>query len=200
MKITHKKYLNHNLANENERGENLGVDFILSSILGIIVITIAYLIYPTTTIDFSSYLKAFGIYLGVRFVYYFGFELAFYRSPGKFQTQTIVVDKDGNKPSVLQLLVRSLARFITVISGISDDERAVHDQISNTFVVYDNNLKKIESRLYMILLFNILLGVGWVYYFTETTFKSSAKSALLTALILATFYAFAVMFRRIGKK
>nr|WP_321225229.1 RDD family protein [uncultured Psychroserpens sp.] len=200
MKITHKKYLNHNLANENERGENLGVDFILSSILGIIVITIAYLIYPTTTIDFSSYLKAFGIYLGVRFVYYFGFELAFNRTPGKFQTQTIVVDKDGNKPSVLQLLVRSLARFITVISGISDDERAVHDQISNTFVVYDNNLKKIESRLYMILLFNILLGVGWVYYFTETTFKSSAKSALLTALILATFYAFAVMFRRIGKK
>jgi hypothetical protein len=52
----------------------------------------------------------------------------------------------------------------------------------------------------MILLFNILLGLVWIYYFTETTFKSSAKSALLIALILATLYAFTVLFRRIGKK
>ena len=122
------------------------------------------------------------------------------RTPGKFQTQTKVVDKDGNKPSVFQLFIRNLSRFLSVFSGISDDERAVHDQISNTFVVQDNNLKKVESRYYMIILFNVVLGVFWIYYFTETSFKSSAKFALLTTLILATVYALIVMFRRIGKK
>nr|WP_321229925.1 RDD family protein [uncultured Psychroserpens sp.] len=200
MKITNQKYLSHNLANETERGENLGIDFILSSILGILVLAIIYLINPTIVLGFPTYLKGFGIYLGVRFIYYFIFELLYSRTPGKFQTQTKVVDKNGNKPSVFQLFIRSLSRFLSVFSGISDDERAVHDQISNTFVVQDNNLKKVESRYYMIILFNVVLGVFWIYYFTETSFKSSAKFALLTTLILATVYALIVMFRRIGKK
>ena len=52
----------------------------------------------------------------------------------------------------------------------------------------------------MIVLFNIVIAAGWIYYFVETSFKSSAKFALLTALILATVYAFIVVFRRIGKK
>ena len=93
MKITHQKYPNHNLANETERGENLSIDFILSSILGILVVTIIYLIYPYENLGFSEYSKAFGIYLGVRFLYYFCFEAIYSRTPGKFQTQSKVVTK-----------------------------------------------------------------------------------------------------------
>lgn len=200
MKITHQKYPNHNLANENERGENLGVDFILSSILGILVVTIIYLIIPYENLGFQDYLKAFAIYLGVRFLYYFGFELLFSRTPGKFQTQTKVVNKEGNKPNVFQLLIRSLSRFISALSGITDDERAIHDSISNTFVIQDSKLKRIESRQPMILLFNLLIGVIWVYYFTMKPESPTTSTGLIIALILATMYAIMIMFRRIGSK
>jgi hypothetical protein len=122
------------------------------------------------------------------------------RTPGKFQTQTKVVNKDGKKPSIFQLLIRSISRFISIFSGISDDERAIHDTISNTFVVQDSTLKRIESRQPMILLFNLLLVVCWIYYFTVNLDKSSSETALLLALILATVYAVLVGFRRIGKK
>nr|WP_321248273.1 RDD family protein [uncultured Psychroserpens sp.] len=200
MKITHQKYPNHNLANETERGENLGIDFILSSILGMLVIVIIYLISPSISLEFSNYFKAFTIYLGVRFLYYFCFEAIYSRTPGKFQTQSIVVNKDGNKPTIFQLLIRNLIRFISVLSGISDDERAIHDAASNTFVVQDSNLKRVESRQYMILLFNVILGAFWIYYFTKKTGKSSSERALLITLILATVYAVVVGYRRIGKK
>ena len=136
----------------------------------------------------------------MRFAYYFCFEAIYSRTPGKFQTQSIVVDKDGNKPSIFQLFTRNISRFLSVFSGISDDERAIHDQISNTFVVHDSELKKVESRQYMIVLFNIIIAIGWIYYFVETSFKSSAKFALFTTLTLATVYALIVIFKRIGKK
>jgi hypothetical protein len=42
MKITNNIYPNHNLANETERGENLAVDFILSSILGAVAVAIYF--------------------------------------------------------------------------------------------------------------------------------------------------------------
>jgi uncharacterized RDD family membrane protein YckC len=201
MKITNNIYPNHNLASETERGENLGIDFILSSIFGIAAVVIYfYLIEDYRVIPFKIKATAFLIYLLVRFAYYFCFEAIYSRTPGKFQTQSIVVDKDGNKASVFQLITRNLSRFLSVFSGISDDERAIHDQISNTFVVHDSELKKVESRQYMIVLFNIIVAIGWIYYFVETSFKSSARSALLIVLILATLYAFTVLFRRIGKK
>lgn len=201
MKITNQIYPNHNLANETERGENLSVDFILSSILGAAAVAIYFLIIEDyTTIPFKIKATAFLIYLLVRFVYYFTFELLYSRTPGKFQTQSKVVNKDGEKPSVFQLLIRSLSRFISVFSGISDDERAVHDTISNTFVVQDGALKRVESRQYMILIFNVILGIVWLYYFTKMTGKSSSKNALLIALILVTIYAVLLGFRRISKK
>ena len=201
MKITHQIYPNHNLANETERGENLGIDFILSSILGVAAVLIYFLIIDDYVhIPFKIKATAFLIYLLVRFVYYFTFELLFNRTPGKFQTQSKVVNKDGAKPTVVQLFLRNISRFISVFSGISDDERAIHDQISNTFVVQDSSLKRVESRHYMILLFNVILGAFWIYYFTKKADKPSAELALRIALILATVYAAIVGYRRIGKK
>ncbi|MDG5489938.1 RDD family protein [Psychroserpens sp. SPM9] len=201
MKITHQKYPEHHLANETERGENLGIDFILSSILGVGAVVIYFLIIDDyEPIPFKIKATAFLIYLAVRFAYYFCFEAIYGRTPGKFQTQTKVVDKHGNKPNLFQLLIRNLVRFISVLSGISDDERAIHDSASNTFVVQDSQLKRIESRQPMIVLFNLLISVFWIYYLTRTAGKSAEETALLIALILTTVYAIVVGFRRIGKK
>ena len=200
MKITNSIYPNHNLANETERGDNLGIDFIISSIFGLTAVVIYF-----ATLEYGSHIPfknkaiAFSIYLAVRFVYYFIFELWFSRTPGKFQTQTIVVNKDGGKPNVIQLLTRNIVRFISIISGISDDERAIHDVASNTFVIQDSNLKKIELKRFWHLLTTIAIGLLWMYYILKTPEKSSTETGLLITLILVTIFAAIIGFRNLGK-
>ena len=200
MKITNSIYPNHNLANETERGDNLGIDFIISSIFGLTAVVIYF-----ATLEYGSHIPfknkaiAFSIYLAVRFVYYFIFELWFSRTPGKFQTQTIVVNKDGGKPNVIQLLTRNIVRFISIISGISDDERALHDAASNTFVIQDSDLKKIELKRPWHLLINVTIGLLWMYYILKTPEKSSTETGLLITLILATIFAVIIGFRNLGK-
>lgn len=155
MKITNKKYKNLNLANEEERSENLIIDFIISSIFGIII---AFL-------TFKSFTIAFLIYILVRFIYYFTFEYIFDRTPGKYQTQTKVVNRTGQKPTLIQLITRNLSRFISVFSGISDNERAIHDSLSNTFVIKNKELKKIEIKKPLIFTFYLIGLSCYVYYY-----------------------------------
>ncbi|WP_052184225.1 RDD family protein [Psychroserpens sp. Hel_I_66] len=165
MKITHKKYPNHNLATENERGENLIIDFIFSSILGALgVVFYFYIIDDYQYITFKIKLTAFLVYLAVRFCYYLLFESIYSRTPGKFETQTKVVDKNGNKPNVFQVIIRSLSRFMSVLSGLSDDERAIHDMTSNTFVVYDEHLKKIKFKKLLNVLFSLSIAAIAIYF------------------------------------
>ena len=133
MKVTNKVFSNLFLASENERAENFGIDFTISSFLALIVIYFTY----------SDVKIAFLTYFVVRFIYYFSFEIIFSRTPGKFETLTLVVNSEGNKPSIFQLLTRNIIRFISIFSGVSDNERAIHDSISNTFVIKDNTLRRI---------------------------------------------------------
>ncbi|MBC3845973.1 RDD family protein [Winogradskyella echinorum] len=169
MKITNQKYKNLNLANEESRGENLIIDFIISSFFGLLV---AYL-------TFESYKVAFLMYLFVRFLYYFGFELALGRTPGKYQTQTKVVTSSGNPPTIIQLLIRTLSRFISILSGVSDDERAIHDSFSNTYVIKDIELRKIEIKQPLILVFNqTILGFLIFYIVNENKIETLEMVAL----------------------
>jgi len=170
MKITNNVYQNLNLANEDDRGENLIIDFVISSFFGILI---AYL-------TFTNYTVAFFTYAFVRFLYYFVFELVSGRTPGKYQTLTKVVNKNGNKPSIGQLIIRTLSRSITVFSGLSDDERTIHDNFSNTFVIKDLTLKKIEFKYPLILIFNLSILGCLIYYV-------SSKSVLETIDIIALF-------------
>lgn len=70
------------------------------------------------------------------FLYYFLFELFTGKTIGKMLTKTIVVDKYGSKPKVLNLIARSLTRLIlieaiTFIFG----PIGLHDLISGTRVI-----------------------------------------------------------------
>lgn len=78
-----------------------------------------------------------GVYVLFLFVFYhFIFEYLWGKTPGKFLTKSIVVDKFGCKPSTLKLLIRSICRllplntlsFIFLYYGF-------HDTISGTFVI-----------------------------------------------------------------
>ncbi|MFI1743755.1 RDD family protein [Thalassobellus sediminis] len=178
MKITNEKYKNLNLANEEERGENLIIDFIISSIFGLVI---AFL-------TFKNFTLAFLIYLIVRFIYYLAFESLLGRTPGKYQTRTKVVNRIREKPTLVQLFKRNLSRFISILSGISDDERAIHDNLSNTFVIKNNELKKIEFKQPLILIFNLSLVGFWIYYFGTKSKLESIDRIMLVILILAFIY------------
>ncbi len=73
---------------------------------------------------------------GALFVYYTFWEASFNRTPGKWVTATKVVRLDGNKPLLVQILIRSLVRltlidflFMAVLG------KPLHDLVSKTTVV-----------------------------------------------------------------
>lgn len=78
----------------------------------------------------------------VLFMYYFVFELAFHRTPGKFITGTKVIMDDGSKPDIGTIAKRTLIRFvpfeaISMYTGkISKDKGTWwHDRWTTTRVV-----------------------------------------------------------------
>ncbi len=155
MKITNKKYKNLHLASVEERGDNFVIDFLFSSVFGVLI----------AILTFKNYITAYFIYLSVRSLYYYLFELLYGRTLGKFQTQTKVVNFKGGKPSSVQLLKRNMSRFISIFSGVNDDERAIHDNFSNTFVIKDTELQKIEIKKPLSLIFHLAIICYYIYFF-----------------------------------
>ena len=187
MKITNQKYKNLNLANEEQRGDNLIIDFIISSIFGI---AIAFLTFKNFTI-------AFLIYILVRFIYYFTFEYVYGRTPGKYQTQTEVVNETGKKPNIRQLIIRNISRFISILSGISDDERAVHDNLSNTFVIKNTELKKIQIKQPLISIFYLSLIGYYIHFFANQSELELFDIIFLIAMVILFIYVLIIGIKKI---
>jgi len=179
MKITNEKYKNLNLANVDERGENFIIDFTYSSILGLIIVMLTY----------QNFIFAILIYLFVRFLYYIGFEFFGGRTPGKYQTTTKVVNQKGDKPTAIQLIKRNLSRFISFFSVISDNERAIHDNLSNTFVIKNTGLKKIELKQPLILLFYLAMSGYWIYVIGTKPSLNTIDLVIIIILALSSIYA-----------
>lgn len=81
-------------------------------------------------------------------IMYFVCESIWQKTPGKFLTNTIVIDEYGNKPSMKDLIARSLFRLVPfdAFSCIGDDySYGWHDRWSNTYVVTNEELKKIRK-------------------------------------------------------
>lgn len=69
--------------------------------------------------------------------YYILFESLFSKSPAKFITNTKVVSEDGSKPRILQIVIRTLVRFIPFepFSFVGYNPVGWHDKLSRTRVV-----------------------------------------------------------------
>ena len=80
-------------------------------------------------------------------LYYIIFEYFFQKSPGKFLTKSRVIDVYGNKPSISNIIIRSVIRLVPfeVFSCLSD--RGWHDRWSDTFVVPDEEAIKLKELL-----------------------------------------------------
>lgn len=98
----------------------------------------------------------------------------------------MVVGKNGEKPNTAQLLVRNLSRFISILSGVSDDEIAIHDNLSNTFVVKNVELKKVELRQPLMEIFH-LSWVGVIIYGIATPFELWTSDIVLLIVLVIFF-------------
>ncbi len=73
---------------------------------------------------------------GVLFVYYSFFEMIWARTPGKWVSSSKVVDRNGNKPSVIQVIGRSLLRLIIIDFFFNAFwGKPLHDKLTKTEVV-----------------------------------------------------------------
>ncbi len=80
-------------------------------------------------------------------MYYIVFEYVYQVTPGKSLTKTIVIDHEGNKPSFWTIVLRTFCRFIPfdAFSYFGNASYGWHDQLSKTYVVYQEDHYKIKA-------------------------------------------------------
>jgi uncharacterized RDD family membrane protein YckC len=82
----------------------------------------------------------------ILFLYYFLAETYFSRTFAKYFTKTIVVTKNGSRPKIHTIFIRTLTRFIPLecLTFLWGDFRGLHDLFSDTYVVrkHEFNHKK----------------------------------------------------------
>lgn len=144
------------LVKLDKRFFNFIIDmFMLSFILFIgLVIFIANTATPNEAKDFinrflTNSLLQFTISATATLLYYNFFEIFTSRTIGKFCTNTIVVDENGNKANYEAIMIRSLIRIIPLywISFIIFPTRGLHDVASKTYVVNKRELDE-KKRLF----------------------------------------------------
>jgi uncharacterized RDD family membrane protein YckC len=102
-----------------------------------------------TTFDGMNRLEEHLFGLMITIPYYIIMETMTARTIGKYLTGTIVVDNEGNKPSMETLIKRSFCRAIpfNALSFLGEKSRGWHDSISETYVVNKKELE-IEKQNY----------------------------------------------------
>ncbi|HEX5049047.1 MAG TPA: RDD family protein [Gammaproteobacteria bacterium] len=123
-------------ASRLRRFVNQVIDAIGYLILSMLIGVVMAFVYPAF-IESSSALGDYAFGYSVLTLYYVGFEAFLGRTLGKLVTGTRVVTEDGEEPTFLQILGRTLARFIPfeAFSFFGREGRGWHDRMSHTRVV-----------------------------------------------------------------
>ncbi len=141
------------LASKGKRFGNFIIDYIIQMVLGagvgvLIAITAEltgnYGLYDIVVESDSRFIDyVFGFIILI--IYYTTIETLTGRSIGKYITKTKVVLKDGSKPTINEILIRSLCRIIPFeqFSFLGDLGKGWHDTLSKTFVV---DIEKFEAN------------------------------------------------------
>lgn len=113
------------------------LNFLVDTLLIFILAYITYKIRNWYVFYYGVKYFVFGWYFGGwLIIYYFFFESIFARTPGKFLSYSKVVDAAGNKPSLVQVCVRTLSRLILIdMFFLPFLEKTLHDYFSKTDVV-----------------------------------------------------------------
>lgn len=80
-------------------------------------------------------------------IYYIIFEFKFQQTPGKMVTETIVVDKFGNKPNLKTIILRTAARYVPfeALSCIATPSYGWHDKWTETYVIDKKDLATLKK-------------------------------------------------------
>ncbi len=113
------------------------INCIIDTFLFFLVAFIAHKINNWYVVYWHHTYYNFGwFFFGSMFVYYTLLETFFARTPGKWFTQTRVVNLQNRKPSFIQILVRSIIRLTIIdIIFIGIIGKTLHDYVSKTEVV-----------------------------------------------------------------
>lgn len=125
-----------NTADKGTRFGNYLIDNLCFTIIIIIQTIILDNVLHISPEDDST---LFGIYyFFLYFIYHFIFEYFFSKTPGKFITKTIVVNKYGEKPNFKTLFIRNICRIIPIDAFSFLFGSGLHDIISRTNVILQN--------------------------------------------------------------
>lgn len=132
------------LASHGQRFANYLIDYIcqVAVMFGVFVVIIMVSI-SNGNKNIVSEMEAITDIVKYTFVsvvillYYNLFEIFFSVTIGKLITNTVVVDRNGNKPSTDEILMRSICRLIPfeILSFLGAPGKGWHDAISKTYVV-----------------------------------------------------------------
>lgn len=122
-------------------------NFIIDMVILSVILFIGLVIYianisPNDAKEFMSRFMAnsmlqYTVTSCITLLYYNIFEITTSRTIGKFCTNTIVVDENGDRASYEAVMIRSLIRIVPLywVSFIIFPSRGLHDVISKTYVV-----------------------------------------------------------------
>lgn len=146
------------MANKGLRFGNYLIDSVTIMALTMILTMVVILLLDVVGIDSQPMMTTFDgmnrleehlFGLIITIPYYIIMETMTARTIGKYLTGTIVVDNEGNKPSMETLVKRSFCRAIpfNALSFLGEKSRGWHDSISETYVVNKKELE-IEKQNY----------------------------------------------------
>jgi len=144
MKNNQFTITNDLLASRGQRVINCILDFLIVHTILISIGTTAIIIGDVTSnynltnwVESRTTIEKLFFWAVIVFLYYFLTETYFSRTFAKYFTKTIVVTKDGLRPKMHMIVIRTLSRFIPFegLTFLSSNIRGLHDLFSNTYVV-----------------------------------------------------------------
>lgn len=133
------------LASTGKRFINMLLDAIILRIFIVALIVPLVFISPMLVRLISGSIFSMALELIFFFLYYFGFELYFQRTPAKFITGTKVVNLDGSKPDANALLKRTFVRLIPFEAFSRSEGTWWHDRLADTRVINIKDNLSIKS-------------------------------------------------------
>lgn len=141
------------LATRGQRFVNCTLDILIVHIILVCIATTVVIVgniinnYDLTKwAESTTIFQRLLLWAVMLFLYYFLAETYFSRTFAKYFTKTIVVTKDGSRPKIHTVIIRTLSRFIPLecLTFLGANIRGLHDSFSDTYVVrkHEFNEKK----------------------------------------------------------
>ena len=122
-------------ASNGRRFGTLLVDYVMFMLLSFCIGLVVALLFGDRGMKALESIPDFVLGLFILSVYYIFFEGLWARTPGKLVFGTVVVTETGTKPSIKQVVGRTLCRFIPFEALSCLGGRGWHDSIPKTHVV-----------------------------------------------------------------